>query len=209
MSRLSAVAITGSLTSPSRSASLARGVLQALEALQTFDSSLFELAHSARSLGQALHRGEVSLDVEQALDSVEQADVLVVVTPVQRGSFPGLFKHFCDLLNPESLLDVPVILGATGGSERHSLVLEHALRPLFSFFGAQTVPTALFATERDFDAQRVPSAALERRSVLAAKQATSLLRPPWIGRQLVGPAEAGSGSEPCAIPLETVFALEN
>ncbi|MFZ5896328.1 MAG: NAD(P)H-dependent oxidoreductase [Myxococcota bacterium] len=182
MSRLSAVAITGSLTSPSRSSALARTVLRALEGLHSFDSVLFEVASSARSLGQALHRGEVSADVEQALLAAEQADVLVVVTPVHRGSFSGLFKHFFDLLDAKALLEVPVILGATGGSERHTLILDHALRPLFAFFRAQTVPTCLFATERDFDADTRPSDAIIARAERAAKQATSLLRPPAFRR---------------------------
>lgn len=199
MSRLSAVAITGSLNSPSRSAALARALLRALESQHAFDTSLFEVAHVARSLGQALNRSEVSVAVDVMLSSVERADVLVVVTPVHRGSFSGLFKHFFDLLDLESLRDVPVILGATGGGERHSMVLDHALRPLLSFFGAQTVPTALFATERDFDAEQRPSGALERRAERAAKQAAALLHPPFSRRLALQP-----GTE-----LETNLSLEN
>lgn len=184
MSRLSAVAITGSLNSPSRSAALARVLLRALEAQHSFDSALFEIAHRARSLGQALTRGEATGELEDMLQAAERADVLVVVTPVHRGSFSGLLKHFFDLLDLESLRDVPVILGATGGGERHTMVLDHVLRPLLSFFGAQTVPTALFATEQDFDAGQTPSSAIERRAERAAKQAAALLRPPLV-RHLV------------------------
>jgi FMN reductase len=193
MSRLSAVAITGSLNSPSRSAALARALLRALESQAAFDSNLFEIAHVARALGQALNRHEVSADVERVLQAAERADVLIVVTPVHRGSFSGLFKHFFDLLDLESLRDVPVILGATGGGERHSMVLDHALRPLLSFFGAQTVPTALFATERDFDAEQKPSTAIEGRAQRAAKQAAAMLQPPFarrLGAQLSAELEA-------------------
>jgi FMN reductase len=182
MSRLSAVAITGNLTSPSRSAALGRVVLRALESQHAFDTTLFEIAHVARSLGQSLNRAELPIALESTLQSVETADVLVVVTPVHRGSFSGLLKHFFDLLGLDSLRDVPVILAATGGSERHGLVLEHALRPLLSFFGAQTVPTALFATERDFDSEHRPTPHIEQRAARAAKQALVLLHPPFTRR---------------------------
>lgn len=199
MSRLSAVAITGNLHSPSRSAALGRVVLRALESQHAFDTSLYELVHVARSLGQALNRAEVSAPVELVLQAAERADVLVVVTPVHRASFSGLFKHFFDLLSLESLRDVPVILAAAGGTERHSLVLEHALRPLFSFFGAQTVPTAIFATERDFDAERRATPTIEERAERAAKQATALLHPPFARRL---------GRE-ASVALEPNLTLEN
>jgi FMN reductase len=74
------------------------------------------------------------------LAAVEAADALIVGTPVYRASFTGLFKHFFDFVEQTALVDVPVLLAASGGSDRHALVLEHQLRPLFSFFQAQTLP---------------------------------------------------------------------
>jgi MsuE subfamily FMN reductase len=67
------------------------------------------------------------------LAAVEAADALIVGTPVYRASFTGLFKHFFDFVEQTALVDVPVLLAASGGSDRHALVLEHQLRPLFSF----------------------------------------------------------------------------
>ena len=171
MSRLNAVALAGSLTSPSRCSALARLLLEALESEQALASELFEVSHLARDLGQALHRGEASRPLERALDAVEGADVLVVVTPLRRGSFPGIFKHFFDLLNPEALRDVPVLLGATGPSRELGRLAESALLPVLSSFAARTVETTLFAADRDFDA------ALRERASVAAKQASALLRP--------------------------------
>ena len=78
------------------------------------------------------------------------ADVLVVGSPTFKGSYTGLFKHFFDLLDPSSLRGKPVILAATGGGERHSLIVEHQLRPLFGFFEALTMPTAIYASDKDF-----------------------------------------------------------
>ncbi len=74
------------------------------------------------------------------------------MTPAFNASFGGLFKSFFDVLPEESLTDMPVLIGATGGTERHSLVLEHALRPLFSYLRAVVSPTGVYAATDDFGA---------------------------------------------------------
>ena len=78
------------------------------------------------------------------------ADALVIGSPVYKGSYPGLFKHFIDLIEPERLYGKPVLLSATGGGDRHALMVEHQLRPLFGFFMAHSLPTAIYAAARDF-----------------------------------------------------------
>ncbi|MDX2784138.1 NAD(P)H-dependent oxidoreductase, partial [Streptomyces caniscabiei] len=80
-----------------------------------------------------------------ALDAVAGADGLVVVTPVFSASYSGLFKSFFDVLDRDALAGKPVLIAATGGSARHSLVLEHALRPLFAYLRAVVVPTGVYA----------------------------------------------------------------
>src|ERR671918_283478 len=59
---------------------------------------------------------------------------LMVASPVYRASFTGLFKHVFDFVGQYSLIDTPVLLAATGGSDRHALIIDHQFRPLFSFF---------------------------------------------------------------------------
>ena len=99
----------------------------------------------------ALERAGIAPEVEDALRQVEQADLLIAASPVFRGSYTGLFKHFFDLVDQYALATKPVLLAATGGGEHHALVLEHALRPLFGFFQALTAPVAVFASSSDFD----------------------------------------------------------
>jgi FMN reductase len=84
------------------------------------------------------------------LDAVTAADVLVVGSPTYKGSYTGLFKHFFDLIEPNALRGKPVLLAATGGGERHALMVEHQLKPLFAFFESLVVPTAVYATDKDF-----------------------------------------------------------
>ena len=45
-----------------------------------------------------------------------------------------------------------LLLTALGGGLRHSLVVEHQLRPLFGFFEACTVSTAIYASATEFEA---------------------------------------------------------
>jgi FMN reductase len=177
MTKLNAVAVTGNLTSPSRTVLLAREILSALEASREFDSRLIDLSQRSSALAGVIRREDASPEVQQDLNAVENADVVVAVTPVYRGSFTGIFKHFFDLVEQDSLQEVPVILAATGGGHRHTLVVEHSLRPLFAFFEAHTVPTAIYAGATDFDTERRLSAEIQKRVRSATRQAVGLLEP--------------------------------
>ena len=106
--------------------------------------------------------------------SPRQADLLIVAAPVFRGSYPGLLKHLFDLIDLNALVNTPVLLAATGGSERHALVLDHQLRPLFSFFQALTLPIGVYATEADFANYQITSEPLKARIRLAAERAAPL-----------------------------------
>ena len=94
--------------------------------------------------------GFAASDLQGALDAVRSADAVIAVTPTFNASYSGLFKSFFDVLEQDALTDMPVLVAATGGTERHSLVLEHALRPLFSYLGASVVPTGVYAASTDW-----------------------------------------------------------
>ena len=85
-----------------------------------------------------------------AIEQVTGADALIAVTPIFSASFSGLFKSFFDVLDPEVLTGKPVLIGATGGSARHSLALEHAVRPLFSYLKSEVISTAVYAASEDW-----------------------------------------------------------
>jgi len=176
---LNVVALIGSPTSSatSRTLLLVRHLLEELRLHLHIDVQVVELAPIARSLGQALARSEVEPRIEQALQRIETADLLIAATPVYRGSYPGLFKHLIDLIGLEALIDTPVLLAATGGSERHALVIDHQLRPLFSFLQAHTLPIGVYATPADFEDTQVSSPALLARIQLAAQRAAGHLSP--------------------------------
>lgn len=169
------VAVSGGLQRPSRAATLAEHLLDLIGEGVPCDQYLIELGELAPQLAGALRRSQLPETVERQLAAVEQADVLVVVTPVYRGSYTGLFKHFFDFIDQDALVDTPILLAATGGSERHALVIDHQLRPLFSFFQARTLPLGVYATDKDFADGCVQNEALMQRARLAVQRAMPLL----------------------------------
>lgn len=171
---LNVVAINGSTQTPSRTLALIHALLQEIGARLHIEADVVSLADIARPLGGALWRTELPAPIESRLQAIEQADLLVVAAPVYRGAYPGHFKHLFDLIGQEALADKPVLLAATGGSDRHALVLEHQLRPLFGFLQALTLPIGVYASQADFDGHTIRSAALQERIRLAADRAAPL-----------------------------------
>ncbi|EQM86990.1 FMN reductase [Stenotrophomonas hibiscicola] len=169
------VAVSGGLQRPSRATLLAEHLLGVIGNDVHCEHHLIELGELAPQLAGALWRSQLPEAVERQLLAVEQADVLVVSTPVYRGSYTGLFKHFFDFIHQDALVDTPILLAATGGSERHALVIDHQLRPLFSFFQARTLPLGVYATDRDFADGRVRNEPLIERARLAVHRAMPLL----------------------------------
>ncbi|MCU0483269.1 MAG: NAD(P)H-dependent oxidoreductase [Chloroflexi bacterium] len=131
---------------------LAAAVTASLHAAGTDDVAVttVELRELAHEVTDALLTGFPTGRLAAAVKSVLEADGLVAVSPVFSASYGGLFKSFFDVLEPDVLREMPVLLAATGGTERHSLVLEFALRPLFVYLGAAPVGTAVYAATADF-----------------------------------------------------------
>lgn len=169
------VAVSGGLHCPSKAAALAEHLLDLIGDEIPCEQRLIELGQLAPQLAGAVWRSQLPDAVERELAAVEQADILVVTTPVYRGSYTGLFKHFFDFIHQDALIDKPILLAATGGSERHSLVIDHQLRPLFSFFQARTLPLGVYATDKDFAGARLDNEVLIERARLAVQRALPLV----------------------------------
>lgn len=114
------------------------------------ESFWVDLRPLGRQIMDAMLTGLVAPALESAFETVASADAVIAVTPAFNASFSGLFKSFFDVLPAESLSDMPVLIGATGGTERHSLILEHSLRPMFSYMHAIVSPTGVYAATEDF-----------------------------------------------------------
>jgi len=176
-SPIKTVIVSGSSSNPSRTLLLARRILEAVASHVDIERHVVDIAEVGSDLGRALSRKELSEPAERALRLVESAQLLIAATPVYRGSYSGHFKHLFDLLDQDALVDVPVILAATGGGDRHCLVIEHSLRPLFAFLQAFVVPVGVYASPTDFRDGVLHSELVLSRVNAAARQAARLVRP--------------------------------
>ena len=172
------VVVSAGLSDPSSTRLLADLLADAsVAALGDAETQVIELRPLAHALADQLLTGFATGELAEAEAAVAQADAVIAVTPVFSASYSGLFKTFFDVLEPGALDGTPVLVAATAGTARHSLVLEHALRPLFSHLHAVVVPTGVFAASEDWGtsgaaaplARRVERAAAELAALVAAR----------------------------------------
>jgi FMN reductase len=193
MAGLSIIGISGSVTRPSRTTALVQAALERIEARSGAATRLVELVDSAPALFSALTRDKLTGEAKALVQAVEQADLLVIGTPVYRASYTGALKHLFDLVHHAGFAGKPVLLTATGGSHLHGLVTEHQLRPLFGFLNALTLPTAVYAVEADFIDYRVSSPKILDRLDRAVAEALRQLDRPSVGFDAAAPRRARAG----------------
>jgi FMN reductase len=172
---LRVVVVNGSPSRPSKTMGLVDVVLETLATMHPIETSRIDVYRLGHEFTDAVERDDVPPAVEATLRLAENADLLIAAIPVYRGSYPGLFKHFFDLVDQYALANKLVLLVATGGGDHHALVLEHALRPLFAFFQALTIPVAIFASAGDFDGTTLLNPRIYGRIQMALTDVTDLL----------------------------------
>ena len=151
---VSIVAVSGSLHSPSKTTVLAAELLAAFadslgsSGAVEVETHLIELSDVGREFSGALTRDELKPLAADAIRRIESATLLIVASPVYRASFTGLFKHVFDFVGQYSLIDTPVLLAATGGSDRHALIIDHQFRPLGKHLLERWVKTSI-SLQRD------------------------------------------------------------
>ena len=186
MSKRSVVAVTAGLNSPSSTRLLGEQIAAAtVSALdEPVEVRVVELRDLAHQLTDHLLMGFPAAELRAALDAVVGADAVIAVTPIFSASYSGPFKTFFDVLERGSLTGKPVLIAATGGSERHALALEHAVRPLFAYLRAVVVPTAVYAASSDWASAgtgaltaRVERAAAELASLVAGRSGARVADP--------------------------------
>jgi FMN reductase len=181
MKQRSLVVVTAGLSQPSSTRLLADQLSAAAVAAAAalgvrLDTQVIELRDLAHAITDHMLTGFPSAALKNALDAVAGADALIAVTPVFNASYSGLFKSFFDVLDADVLADKPVLAAATGGTARHSLALEHAVRPMFAYLRAVTIPTAVFAASEDWGSGSADGALRARIDRAAAELAREVNR---------------------------------
>lgn len=157
------IGLSGNVKRPSRTASLVEAIVSVAKDRLGSQRQVMEMVDAAPTLFRALRSDQLDAEGRAIIDAVEAADVLVVASPVYRASYTGALKHLFDLVDYRALTGKRVILAATGGTPLHGLMIEHQLRPLFGFFNALTLPTAVYATEADFADYAIANPAVRER----------------------------------------------
>ncbi|WP_020120694.1 FMN reductase [Streptomyces canus] len=201
------VVVSAGLSVPSSTRLLGDRLAAAVGRAAEVHTQVVELRELAVEIAQNFTNGFPGRALAAAQEAVAAADGLIVVTPVFSASYSGLFKSFFDVLDPEALAGKPVLIAATGGSARHSLVLEHALRPLFAYLKAVVVPTGVYAASEDWGAE-----GLDGRIERAAGELTALMAG-LSGEVSVGgsvgratPAARGADAFSAVVPFEEQLA---
>ena len=182
---LRVVVVNGSPSRPSKTMGLVRVVLDTLAGMLPIETSQIDVYRLGPGFTGTVEREPAPADVVAKLRLAEEADLVIAAVPVYRGSYPGMFKHFFDLVDQYALANKPVLLAATGGGDHHALVLEHALRPLFGFFQALTIPVAFFASAGDFDGTTLLNPRVYARIEVGLRDVVDLLRAGATGRSEV------------------------
>ncbi|MGW4435824.1 CE1759 family FMN reductase [Streptomyces sp. NPDC004596] len=189
------VVVSAGLTVPSSTRLLADRLAAAVGRRAPVDVQVVEVRDLAVEIAHNFTNGFAGKALAAAQEAVAGADGLIVVTPVFSASYSGLFKSFFDVLDRDALTGKPVLIAATGGTGRHSLVLEHALRPLFAYLRAVVVPTGVYAASEDWGAEglaeRVERAAGELAGLMAGLSAAGA----------AGAAGADAADAPQVVPF--------
>ena len=183
LGRRNIVAISAGLGVPSSTRLLADRLTEATvrglaELGVEADVETVELREHAHDIADNLVTGFANSTLRPVLATVANADAVIAVTPTFNASYGGLFKSFFDVLEEDTLADRPVLIGATGGTARHSLVLDHALRPLFGYLRAVVAPTGVYAATEEWGAadaetglaKRIERAGRELAALVAARE---------------------------------------
>ncbi len=174
MRDLNLVSITGSPRLPSRTDVLVQAIAAEIVAATGAAWRHLRISEIAPHFMPALTRDGLSAVGEGLIANIEAADIVLIGTPVYRASFTGALKHLFDLVDYQALRGRVAVLAATGGNRHHGLVTEHQLRPLMSFFGTFTVPTAMYAEEADFAGYEIASPAIIARIAQVAREVSLL-----------------------------------
>lgn len=147
--------VSAGLSSPSSTRMLAdrlaaEAARQLLELGIQVDVDVIELRDLAHDITNNLLTGFAPPALESAINTVVSADAVIAVTPIFSTSYSGLFKSFIDVLDPDALTGMPVLIAANAGTARHSLAIDYAIRPLFAYLHAEPVSTGVFAASADW-----------------------------------------------------------
>jgi FMN reductase len=144
------VAVLGSVTPPGRLSSAIGGAIDRATA-SGLPARILDLGQLKLGFADGRPAEQLDDDTGRLIAEVQQADSVLLATPIYRATLTGALKNALDLLPIEALKDKPVGIVSMGATLHHFLGAESHLRDILAWFGALTAPTAVYLSSADFE----------------------------------------------------------
>lgn len=154
------VVISAGTSTPSTTRTVAAAiadqvVAQAAGAGRTSETTVVELRELATDIAAAATTGVRSQTIEQLSEQINMADGVIASAPVFKAKMNGLFSLLLQVLDRDLFIAKPVVLAATAGTVRHTLVVDNDMRAQFAYLRALVMPTGVFASSHELNSQEL------------------------------------------------------
>ncbi|WP_427889998.1 NADPH-dependent FMN reductase [Kribbella sp. GL6] len=174
----SVVTVVGNPRAGSRTAAAAASVAELLASELGAPYRIDELIDLVTFAPAIFHGEQAGAEaLAKAIDQVSSASVIVVATPVYKGSYTGLLKSFLDVLRPAALAGSVVIPVTVSAAPSHKLLADQHLRPVLAELGASVPVPGVILEERDLEDLQVVLSAWIRENAGIVQATTIALQP--------------------------------
>lgn len=144
------VAVVGAVTPPGRLNAAMRVAVETATARPGVSASLVSLADYRLGFADGRPLDALSDDAPRLVTMLEEADAVLLASPVYRASFTGALKNLLDLTPLDALRGKAVGIVAMGASPHHYLGVDGHLRAVLAWFGALVAPTSVYLESTHF-----------------------------------------------------------
>lgn len=125
------------------------GLTQYLEDRLALSGCTIDFISAANLPAEDLLRADFnSPAIQQALAAVEQADAIIIASPVFKASYSGALKTILDLIPQKGFQGKVVLPLFIGGTIAHLLAVDYALKPVVSALGGTNILGGVFAVDQ-------------------------------------------------------------
>lgn len=143
------IIVSGSPAIPSRT-DISLKFIQSLVEKEGFTTDYYSITDfSADDLFQGRYNSEDILGISK---KIKQANGIIIGSPVYKASYTGVLKALIDLFPEGAFKDKPVLPIMIGGSNRHLLAIDYALKPLISILKGEPMQ-GLYFVDNEIDKQ--------------------------------------------------------
>ena len=144
------LAVVGAVTPPGRLNAAVATTVEVAASRPGVTASMLSLADHRVSFADGRPLDTFTDDTASVVARVAAADVVLLASPVYRGTFTGALKNLLDLTPVEGLRDKPVGIVAMGATLHHYLGVDWQLRGVLAWFGALVAPTSVYLESSHF-----------------------------------------------------------